>query len=268
VTELPVDPDEVDALLRGVAAAEIMPRFRNLQAGAVYEKRPGEVVTEADIAAERWLAGRLETLLPGSLVVGEEGTEENPEVLQRMLSGHVWVVDPVDGTQNFAEGDACFAVIVALLVEGSTVGGWIYNPVDDVICRASRQGGVRFSDQRPVPQPRGDLRIDDMRGALGHRARKAMAGRSPVPELVPRYRCVGREYMDLVAGELDFVQYGFRLKPWDHLAGAFIARRAGYQAALAGSGKTYAPGTDGIVDGSLIAAPDRASWQWIESLIV
>lgn len=269
MTALPVDSRDVEALLRGVAAAEILPRFRNLQAGAVFEKRPGEVVTEADIAAEKWLSGRLTDLLPGSLVVGEEGAEENPDLLHRLESGAVWVVDPVDGTQNFADGKECFAVIVALLLEGETVGGWIYDPVGDVVCHASSEGKVDFSDARPVPAPRFGLALEAQRGALGHRARKALATRGGVsPDLVPRYRCVGREYMDLAAGMLDFVQYGFRLKPWDHLAGELIVRRAGYHVAVAGERRGYTPGAAGIVEGSLIAAADRETWEWIESLIV
>ncbi len=268
MTELPFDPNAVDDLLRNVARQEIMPRFRNLKDGAVFEKRPGELVTEADIMAERWLAERLTSLLPGSTVVGEENSEDDPGLLLRIGSGTTWVVDPVDGTQNFADGSDCFAVIIAFCQDGETYAGWIYNPIGDIVCRAIRGAGARFDNGSAIAPPRRGTDIVRLRGSLGYRARTALKKRrSETPELVKRYRCVGREYMDLAAGVLDFVQYGFRLKPWDHLAGALIAAEAGYHVALAGTGGAYRPGPDGVVDGSIIVAPNTPAWRWIESLI-
>ena len=74
--------DPVGEAMRAVAAEVILPRFRVLVDGDVSEKEPGELVTVADTAAERELTGILSTLLPGSLVVGEEAVAADPDVLR------------------------------------------------------------------------------------------------------------------------------------------------------------------------------------------
>ncbi|MEQ8664237.1 MAG: inositol monophosphatase [Rhodospirillales bacterium] len=272
---LGLDPRRIDDLLRGVAAAEIMPRFRNLARGEITEKRPGEIVTEADTAAERHLAAALADLVPGSVIVGEEGSELAPESLSLLdSSSPVWVIDPVDGTQNFADGDDCFAVLLALRRGGETLAGWIYAPVQDVVCRAVLGRGVMFDDDRPTADiGEKPSEISDLTGCFGRRAKRNLekltkrAPGSPRPNLAPRYRCVGIEYFDVAGGSLDFVQYGGRLKPWDHLAGDLIVREAGFTAALTENGGTYAPGRDGIVEGSFLVAPSPKTWEQLRALI-
>src|SRR6185437_792815 len=100
---------------------EVMPRFEKLESGDISEKGPGDLVTVADIAAEHRLTPALRGLLPGSLVVGEEAVAADPAVLA-LLDGddYVWVVDPIDGTANFAAGIPLFAVMVALIRRGET----------------------------------------------------------------------------------------------------------------------------------------------------
>src|SRR3546814_18715428 len=75
-----------------------------------------DLVTIADEAAERALAARLPALVPGSVLVGEEGVERDAGLLG-LLQGDapVWIVAPIDGTKNFAEGSERFAIMVALL---------------------------------------------------------------------------------------------------------------------------------------------------------
>src|SRR4030095_3156841 len=106
------DADRVTRLIQEAAAAEIMPRFRQLAAGDVREKAPGDLVTVADEAVEARLAPALEALLPGSVVVGEEAAAADPNLLNRLFDDQpVWIIDPVDGTSNFAEGRPAFAVM-------------------------------------------------------------------------------------------------------------------------------------------------------------
>ena len=113
------DIDRVTRLIEEAAAAEIMPRFQRLAAHDVREKAPGELVTIADEAVEARLAPLLTDLLPGSLVLGEEAAAVDRNLLDHLLGEHaVWVIDPVDGTGNFAEGRSAFALMVALVVAG------------------------------------------------------------------------------------------------------------------------------------------------------
>ena len=108
------DRDSVERIIRETSAQIILPRFRNLADGDIREKDGGSIVTAADLEAETRLSSELVTLVPGSRVVGEEGADADPGVLSA-LDGEppVWIIDPLDGTQNFAEGKPCFAVIIA-----------------------------------------------------------------------------------------------------------------------------------------------------------
>jgi fructose-1,6-bisphosphatase/inositol monophosphatase family enzyme len=97
--------DEVGELVRATARTAVLPRFRRLAAGEITEKAPGELVTVADREAEDLLSAGLLRLLPGSVVVGEEAVADDPAVLRRLAAdGPVWLVDPLDGTRNFATG--------------------------------------------------------------------------------------------------------------------------------------------------------------------
>ena len=89
------DLEHVAAIMRRIAAAEAMPRWRNLGAGDIAEKAgPDDLVTVADRAVEAALSRELAAVLPGSRVVGEEGVAADPMVLQLLGSDDpVWVID-------------------------------------------------------------------------------------------------------------------------------------------------------------------------------
>lgn len=266
-----IDLDRVADLIRAAADAEIMPRFRKLEAHQIRAKTAGELVTEADVATERVLGRALAGLLAGSTVVGEEGYEADPGVLLHLdRDGPVWIVDPVDGTQNFADGHACFAVIVALSLARRVVAGWIYDPVNGNLCMARAGEGAWWNGARlPAARRPADPKrpLEGLRGSVAKRFSENLRDQPNGPACVARYRCVGREYMDLAAGRLDFVQYGRRLKPWDHAAGILIARETGRHAALIATGEPY-DATRGIVEGDVLVAPDAATWQALRPLLV
>jgi fructose-1,6-bisphosphatase/inositol monophosphatase family enzyme len=257
------NPDTVTDLIRDVAAQEIMPRFRNLSAADIREKKAGDVVTTADIEAEKRLSAALQDLQPGSAVVGEEGAAADPGVIDALgRAGPVWVIDPVDGTQNFADGHDCFAVIIAYCVDGETRAGWIHDPVADttlwaVAGEGTWNDGTRLTTTATPP-------IADMRGTCGPKLRERLeAGRrngNNVPSPTRRLGCAGREYMDLVRHRFDFAVFAGRLKPWDHAAGVLIHREAGGFNQLMNGGGPYIahPEPTGV---PLLLAPDEATWE-------
>ena len=265
--------DSVSDLIRAVAADEILSRFKNLSDSDVREKtRPGDLVTVADLAAEAALSEQLPALLTGSAVVGEEGAEADPDSLSVLATDRpVWVIDPVDGTRNFADGKPCFAVIVALCQGGETLAGWIYDPLGDQIHFAALgQGAFAGTGAEEAWQPlraaQADA-IEAMDGSLSRYAREKLAGRTPHPKRVARYGSVGREYMDLASGGLHFGLYGGRLKPWDHAAGVLIHAEAGGVSGLFPDRVAYGPA--GVMDGHrLLLAPDPVSWKKIHKLII
>lgn len=267
-------------IIREVAAREILPRFGNLGEGDVaHKRRPGDLVTIADMESERHLSARLQALLPGSAVVGEEGAEADPGVMAALGEATpVWLLDPVDGTVNFASGIPCFAVIVALCIGGETRAGWIYDPLAGETMWAIADGGAWIDD---VSGHRARLQISAgrplaaMRGSLSRRAGERLVAAFAVetgdaeaggqtPSWV-RYGCVGREYMDVCRGVLDFAQYA-RLKPWDHAAGVLIYREAGGMGALRRARTAYRAEPQ-IVEDTLLLAPDLPTWQTLDRLL-
>lgn len=270
------DTDKVIAIMRRVAASEIMPRFGNLVASDIAEKRgPKDLVTIADTEAERALAEALLALVPGSAAVGEEAVDADPDVLEALGgSAPVWLIDPVDGTNNFANGKACFAVIIGYCSGGEIRAGWIHDPVADVTVWA-REGEGTWIDtalerrRLRLPPPKS---VAQMTGSLGHRWTKRLKERvkaglgMPGPRLV-RYGCTGREYMDLAAGRLDFAAYT-RLKPWDHAAGVLIYREAGGVAQVTDARREadrgYRP-LPAILETTLLLAPNHACWRGLKA---
>jgi fructose-1,6-bisphosphatase/inositol monophosphatase family enzyme len=255
------DIERVAALIREVAAEEITPRFNALAAEDVREKRPGNLVTTADLAAEKRLIDGLTALAPGSTVVAEEMFEADPGIVAR-LSGEaaVWVIDPVDGTANFAAGRAVFACMVALVEKGRVVAGWILDVPKGVMAEAEEgsgafAGGARLAVAPPAPLP-------DMTGSLGARLRNDPAVRDRVGPI--RYvRCAGIEHIALAAGELHYAFFR-RVMPWDHAAGSLLHREAG-GCNLSFSGDPYAPAAP--PEQGLLLAPDRDSWRALHGVI-
>jgi fructose-1,6-bisphosphatase/inositol monophosphatase family enzyme len=268
------DIEQVARIIREVAAAEIMPRFRQLAEHEISEKKgPGDLVTIADIEAERRLTDELSGMAPDTVVVGEEGADANPSLLSALEGERpVWLVDPVDGTSNFANGKECFAVIVGYCRGGKTLAGWILDPVSDSMAWAAAGEGAWLNG------PKGTRRlqvaptheISHMTGSLGNRLahhlrKKRQIGLDPVPGHIVRYRCTGREYMDLARGLLDFAQYT-RLKPWDHAAGILIHAEAGGYSRITDTGEPYRPAPF-IQKSTVLLARDKACWKDLRSAL-
>ncbi|MBK8908925.1 MAG: inositol monophosphatase [Rhodospirillales bacterium] len=268
------DSDSVIRIMREVAAIEILPRFGRLAADDISAKsHPSDLVTTADLAAEQRLTERLTDLAPGSAVVGEEGVEAEPARLGALAGdAPVWLLDPVDGTNNFAHGKPCFATIVAYCVGGETLAGWILDPLGGSVVWAVRGGGAWRDNGGATAAVRAAATqaVTGMTGTVGYRLAKRLKthrerfkGRAPLRTV--RSGSTGRDYMDLGQGILDFAQYT-RLKPWDHAAGVLIHAEAGGVSRLVQTGAPYRAG-DGIVPHTLLMAPDPASWAALHDVL-
>ncbi len=266
------DMDAVTEIIRETAAREIMPRFGNLAADEVMKKTSGEVVTTADIAAEKRLAHHLKALVPESVVVGEEAADSDPNLMAALAGPEpAWLVDPVDGTRNFAHGKPCFAIIVAFCKGGRAVAGWINDPVNDLTIWAAVGKGAWLGRQRL--KAAAPAVFGEMTGSLRQRLRKRFqertkAGLGAAPAKIVHYHCTGREYQDLARGKLHFCHYPRRLKPWDHAAGVLIHREAGGFSALTGGRRPYRPAAPPVGDKTaLLLAPDETSWDTLNTVL-
>ena len=138
--------DAVFTAIVDTANAVVLPRFQNLGDGEIDTKTsPTDLVTIADREAEVRLTAALTAILPGSVVVGEEAVSADPRVLDAIAGdAPVWIVDPVDGTRNFAAGQTPFCVMVGLAVAGVQVGAWIWRPIDAEMIVAFRDEGAQL----------------------------------------------------------------------------------------------------------------------------
>ncbi|MBT4891148.1 MAG: inositol monophosphatase [Rhodospirillales bacterium] len=266
-----INTQSISTIIIETADSEIMPLFQALGEDDIREKSQGELVTIADIAAEKELSRRFMDVLPGSAVLGEESFADDPALMELAASqGPVWIIDPIDGTKNFSKGKSCFAVMVAFLNQGKVQAGWIYDPIARKTCYAVAGEGAWCDGKRLTVAGAGQA-IDQLQGSLGNKMGKRLgevidAGEHPHPVQVQRYRCCGREYMDLALGKLQFLQYAFHLKPWDHAPGVLIAREAGYFDGFFEDASHY-DATQGVPDGYLMIAPDKAAWQTLRNLL-
>lgn len=255
----------LEAVLRDAARAEIMPRFRHLAASDVRLKTgPLDLVTEADEAAERTITAALRRLFPGCLVVGEEATAADPALLDGLAAADLaFVVDPVDGTSNFAAGLPLFACMAAAIVRGEVVAAAIHDPMGNDSALALRGEGAWTE---AADGSRHDLRIAapvplaEMSGSVSWRflpepAQSRVCANLPALAACWNYRCAGHEYRMLAGGHSDFLFFS-KLLPWDHAPGWLLHREAGgFSARFDGS--PYSPTVTG---GGLICTSDAASW--------
>lgn len=224
--------DQVESIVREVAATVVVPKFRALAEGEIEEKAPGELVTVADRESERVLAQRLGALLPGSVVVGEESVAADPAILELLYGdAPVWVIDPIDGTANFAGGREPFALMVALVRQGAPVLSVIFEPISGLMSLAEAGAGAQINGV-PARMPTDPVGTGDLRGSALARflppeiRARVDAGRPSVGALLPGHHCAAREYPDVVRGVQHFALF-WRALPWDHVPGALLVREAG-----------------------------------------
>lgn len=243
-------------LMRVVAAEVIMPRFRALAADDIAEKSPGEIVTIADREAELRLFDGLAALGPGARIIGEEAVEQDPGLLDRVGEGRVWLIDPLDGTGNFAAGRQPFGIMIALVDDGVPLESWMLDPVSGRLCHARRGQGATCHGV-PV-RSRGTRSVNPI-AALGTRflsaERRAQVHLTAEQsfDLVPIPICAAESYPRLALGANDIALFQ-RILPWDHAAGALFLTEAGGKVTH-WDRTPYRVGGDGV--GVLCAASER-----------
>lgn len=265
-----VDIDRVTALIAEIAAEEIMPRFTKLAAGDVREKAPGDLVTIADEVTEHRLTPLLTQLLPGSCVLGEEGAAASPALLERLAGDSpVWIIDPVDGTSNFAAGAGDFGVMVALVRHDAVLAGWIHDPRTGETVTAEQGGGAWLASRRlhvaQAPADPAELSGVLLAGYFGNRdlGKQVQARRDRLNTLKSR-RCAASEYRRLAQDEMHFALFT-KLMPWDHCPGVLIhAEAGGYNSYVEGG--RYTPSR--MKASGLMLAPDEASWQQLYDILI
>lgn len=253
-------------ILARTSETEIMPRFGMLTAGQVREKSSRfDVVTDADEAAELAISAALQVAYTGAVIIGEEAAARDRSLLDAIGSADLaFVVDPLDGTKNFASGLPLFGVMAAATMRGEVVLAAIHDPVCRDTAFALRGEGAWIQRQ---DGSRVDLKVatavsvDEMDAIIGTNflpepQRAIVNGNLARLAMSSWLRCAAHEYRMAAAGYCHVLFYN-KLMPWDHAAGWLLHREAGGHSAHF-DGTPYDPTH---LTGGLICAPDEASWR-------
>lgn len=260
----------VIAALHEASERAILPRYQHLGAGEIIEKAADDLVTIADRESEAILAERLAALLPEAAIVGEEATFADPTLMERLGDALCWIIDPVDGTANFAAGKPPFGILIALAEAGETIAGWIYDPLTGRLCHAGLGAGAFIDGERISARSSGEvppIGAISLLFADPERRAALSAHIAPHYRLVDIPRCAAEQYPRLVLGVND-VSVFERTLAWDHAAGVLFLGEAGGKAARE-DGSPYR--VDDQRRG-MIAAASPALWddlaRWMEGLRV
>lgn len=219
----------VEAVMREASERAILPHYQTLTNAQIDAKAPDDVVTVADQNSEELLTERLSRLLPEASVVGEEATFADASVLDQLKDRLCWIVDPLDGTNNFAAGKPPFGVLVALADKGETLGGWILDCLTGRFCHAGLGSGAWIDGERVQATPSGETRPVAAISLIfleANRREQIREHIAPHYRLVDIPRCAAEQYPRLVLGTND-VSVFERTLPWDHAAGALFLNEAG-----------------------------------------
>jgi fructose-1,6-bisphosphatase/inositol monophosphatase family enzyme len=261
-----IDLNKVSIFIRDTARALILPRFRALASSDIREKKPGDLVTIADIETERELTRLLHDVVSGAHIVGEESVAEDPSRLALLSSdAPVWIIDPVDGTANFAKGAPGFAVIVALTRGGAVEAGWIYDPLGDLMISSRKGEGAWLGEDRLAVAA--NVPPERLTGSAYGRAKSGVPAAKALNQSgrirgVHNQGCSGLEYMALARGISQFTLHS-RSLPWDHAAGMLIVSEAGGRGAFL-DGSVY---DTRIIDRPVLAAASATSWEAIRDIV-
>jgi myo-inositol-1(or 4)-monophosphatase len=239
------------------AAAELHPRFGGRAQGVQTKSTPTDLVSEADVAAERAIREVLGRRRPADAILAEEGGATGEGGLR-------WVVDPLDGTINFLFGIPAFAVSLACEDASGTVVGLVLDPLRDECFTAARSSSATLNGEPIRGSERDELGRALVATGFGYDARVRARQAAVVARLLPRVRDirrVGAAALDLAwaaCGRFD-AYYERGVQPWDVAAGALIAARAGLAV------RTL-PATDEDAAG-IVAAPERVIDELFELVV-
>jgi fructose-1,6-bisphosphatase/inositol monophosphatase family enzyme len=254
----------VVALMREASERAILPRWQALAEHEVISKAPdgalADVVTIADREAEAMLTEGLARLLPEAAIVGEEAAYADPSVFDHLARSLCWVVDPLDGTNNFAAGEAPFGVLVALADRGTILAGWIYDCLSGRACWAERGKGAWIDGERITARTTGEtppILANSLIYMSAEKRGAVQAHVAPHYTLVDIPRCAAEQYPRLVLGTNDLALFE-RTLPWDHAAGVLFVNEAGGKAARP-DGSEYR--LDDYARPGLIGAASEPLWE-------
>jgi len=185
------------------------------------------LVTEMDMQSERVIVETLHAYFPQHNIIAEEETNLHTS------SEFTWIIDPLDGTTNYAHGYPCFSVSLALKEKGNIILGVVYDPMRDELYSASKGGGS-YLNGRPIAVSRAQELIKSLL-ATGFPYDRAASERNNLDyfrdllmasQEVRRDGSAALDLCSVASGRFDGF-WELKLKPWDVAAGSLIVTEAG-----------------------------------------
>ena len=194
---------------------------------SVMQKGRQDFVTDVDLAVSEFLCRELPRLLPGSVVISEEGFKGKPE------DGYYWVIDPIDGTNNFIYQLPNFAISIGLLQDREPVLGAVYAPRLGELYAAAKGEGATCND-RPIHVCPDETVAQTLALAETNPYSDRAANRFPVLISNVYLDCIDCRFAGTAALDCCYVACGRgglfvaeNVKPWDYAAGEIITTEAG-----------------------------------------
>ncbi len=189
-------------------------------------KGPRDIVTEADFAAQDAAVSVIRSRFPDAAILGEENLTPREE------SDTVWVIDPIDGTVNYARRFPIFCVSIGVVQHGRPIAGAVYDPLRDHLFTARRGLGAQLNESPIHVSSVGDLSHAILGLDWGHEPdvrRRALDLLDRIATECRTARAIGSAALGmcyLAAGWIDLF-FNLALKPWDGAAGQVILEEAG-----------------------------------------
>ena len=211
-----------EAALR--AGEILLDRFRT--SISISYKGRGNIVTDVDTEVEKEMLAILRREYPDMGLLGEESSGAHAD------TGYVWIVDPLDGTRNYASGIPFFSTVIGLALDGEVLVGVNYDPVRGDLFEAERGRGAFLNGQRAAVSERRELAECIIGTDLSYNNLGAAHGLEVIREIWPGMqtaRIMGSAALGLsyaATGRTD-LYFHHQLEPWDQVAGILLAEEAG-----------------------------------------
>ena len=225
-----IKQEDIHDICFNISKNIILPKYRNLKEDDIKYKNGSDLVTSADIAAERELKKNLLKIIPSSGFIGEEEYATNHKILKSYQEDdYCWTVDPIDGTTNFVNGRDKFVIMIALTKKEQILYSWIYKPLENVMSHAIFNEGSFIKNKKIKTNG-----VNSLGEAIGSISTKYWDEKNlaKIKNLkdefaeVKSYGCIGYEYVDIGLGKRNFAILS-KLSPWDHIPGILFVREAG-----------------------------------------
>ena len=195
--------------------------FGELEQLQVSIKGPSDFVTNADIKAEKIIIDELTKSRKNYSILSEEsGSKENKDI------DNVWIIDPIDGTNNFLHGVPHFAISIALKSNNEIVSGLIYDPIKDEMFYAEKNNGAYFNNKRIRVSKR--KKIEECLFASGEIDNENIKQKTNAKLKTRKSGSAALDMAYVASGRYDgYFQKNLNL--WDIAAGIIIVKEAGGQ---------------------------------------